>query len=676
MAESTAAVKLDLDNAEFIKKLKESLGVMNEVGKGESLSGAVEMFLKIGKVVGVAAAGVALFKAGLDSALEGEKLIAMERTFNALAASAGLAGDKLKNDLVKATQGLVDETDLINMANKALLTLGDQASRIPEIMTLAKKATGAFGGELADNFSNFTMAVESGNAKMLRQYGIVIDNTKALREFAKAQGMSVEMLNEEGRRQAIANAALKEAEERFSKLPTLANPVGDALKVMKNSWSDLWDTINKTSSASGNFYRDFLEGASTVAKAAKSLWTGAFVDSLEDVERKLEKVDARVEAQRQLVKQAERDAQEANMFTRSSMANYLADEQVKLAMMEEEQANLVAKQTELKNQAAEEKKTSDEGIEAAAKRRAAESAMAEKRFADLEHLKATELKFNQDVLNAHKEYLSAREMNLTRVDEVEAMQREQKLVIEDEYQQRLAVVEKKYLEENLLSDQQYNQMVEDMERTKNERIAAMEWDLQEKKIQALERYATRAQSISEGIQAGFAAEGAKAAREFNNMGERGKRVFNSIGNNAANAFIEMGKGTKTAGEAMRMFMFGAMADIAEGEGRLLMLKGIGEYNPGTIAAGAGLLALSGVLRSLSGGESKGLGGGGEGGGGGGGMNGNDTVAKPEIQEQKQKSVTVQIQGNYYETEQTRTRLMEMIRESGDFTDFNLRQIGK
>lgn len=50
--------------------------------------------------------------------------------------------------------------------------------------------------------------------------------------------------------------------------------------------------------------------------------------------------------------------------------------------------------------------------------------------------------------------------------------------------------------------------------------------------------------------------------------------------------------------------------------------------------------------------------------------------KPEMQDQNKKAVTLQIQGNYYETEQTRTRLMEMIREVGDFTDFNLKQVGK
>jgi hypothetical protein len=41
-----------------------------------------------------------------------------------------------------------------------------------------------------------------------------------------------------------------------------------------------------------------------------------------------------------------------------------------------------------------------------------------------------------------------------------------------------------------------------------------------------------------------------------------------------------------------------------------------------------------------------------------------------------KTVTVQIAGHYFETEQTKTRLMEMIRETTDATDYKYVQVGQ
>ena len=44
-------------------------------------------------------------------------------------------------------------------------------------------------------------------------------------------------------------------------------------------------------------------------------------------------------------------------------------------------------------------------------------------------------------------------------------------------------------------------------------------------------------------------------------------------------------------------------------------------------------------------------------------------------EDKKKNVTLQVMGSYFETEQTKTRLLEMIRENTDATDFKYQQIG-
>ena len=51
------------------------------------------------------------------------------------------------------------------------------------------------------------------------------------------------------------------------------------------------------------------------------------------------------------------------------------------------------------------------------------------------------------------------------------------------------------------------------------------------------------------------------------------------------------------------------------------------------------------------------------------------LEKPQLDETKKKSVTIQVQGNYFETEQSRMRILEMTREATDATDFKYQQIG-
>lgn len=47
-----------------------------------------------------------------------------------------------------------------------------------------------------------------------------------------------------------------------------------------------------------------------------------------------------------------------------------------------------------------------------------------------------------------------------------------------------------------------------------------------------------------------------------------------------------------------------------------------------------------------------------------------------MKEEERKAVTLQVMGDYFETEQTKTRLVDLIREANDATDFKFVQIGE
>jgi hypothetical protein len=144
-------------------------------------------------------------------------------------------------------------------------------------------------------------------------------------------------------------------------------------------------------------------------------------------------------------------------------------------------------------------------------------------------------------------------------------------------------------------------------------------------------------------------------------------------------FKSLAKGGKEAAKAMKAAFLNMLADRAEGEGQLKIASGLFPPNPGMLASGAALLALGGILRSAAGG------------GEGGSIGAADRAAavsegprtdpeefrRPDVTEDKKgKSVTVAIQGNYFETEQTRRALLEMIRAETDATSFQYVQISQ
>ncbi len=143
----------------------------------------------------------------------------------------------------------------------------------------------------------------------------------------------------------------------------------------------------------------------------------------------------------------------------------------------------------------------------------------------------------------------------------------------------------------------------------------------------------------------------------------------------------MGSGSKDAGDAIKGFLFGSIGDVAVAHGTEILLSSIWPPNPVGIAAGGALIAFGEALASV--GQSSGASapsassGGSSGGASATGLDQSQAAASTASPQAAQaKSLTVAISGNIFETDQTRTRLMDMIRQAGDFTDFNLKQIGQ
>lgn len=615
MADDKLKVILDLDNAEFVKKLRESIGMMGELGETESLEGITSTLKEIGVVAGISAAAVLAVKVALDLEKEAEHVHQVENSFAALAKSAGLAGEEIKEKLVASAKGLADDTDILQAANRAIVEMGENASRIPETMELARKASVLFGGDLIQNFEGLNRALSTGSERMLRQYGIVVDSKKAQEDYAKSIGVGVEFLTESAKKQAVMNAALEEAKKKYKDVDESTLQTTNSLKSLSVSYNELKEAIALVfDKLLGPTVKKVTEG---VAYAA-SYWVKAIKSALGVDTQKAHEAH-----QENLKKETEMIGLESKAAQDSSNAKLVDQTKLHEARLKFEKE-----------------------IEAIKSKRAE---------TDLQYATTTE----QAEAAYHQKSIEA-----TRMAELE--------------KERL---KKEGLDKGIISQQQYADAVANIDATLADKQKFMEQDLEQARLKALENAAKAAKNTQQGIGAGWAVESKKAQMQLKNFSALGTVAFTSIKKNAVSAFEAMGNGSKTAGEAMKGFILGSIADMAQAQGEFLLASGIGTFDPVQIAEGGALIALASLLRSKANGASS-LGGGGGGSAGGGGAGSSVSAAdagttdKPEAEQQHKKIVNFNISGNILQTDQTKTHFMEMMREATDATDFSYKQIGQ
>ncbi len=660
--------RIDLDIKQFMANAATAQASVQKIGDATNLKGLTDGLLRAGTAVGVMGAAVAAFKAGLSFVKEYENVQAINEQFAMLARNAGLAGDNLKEKVLAATKGLADQEDAIVAASEAMTKLGVNASQLPEIMEIARKRTMVFGGDLISNFDQISTAIAAGNTRALRNIGIVVDQEKALRNYARSVGQTVDTLSQEQRQRAMLDAALKQAQKTYKDL-------NEDTRAVTVSWSKLIVTLKDLGETAMEvfgkklqpWFKKFVGGAQAMAEAGTKYLREQFGSDAEQAAGQLETVYKQLNMLRMRVNEAKVAKSEGGFL------NFLiygaGGPELEMKNLEKKIAALEAKRDELlaKTQPKEEEKK----IEAEAAPAAAGPGP------DLELIKEQRSKFEADILAMRQQRLAAeREHASASINEQGQLEIDgerillgQKLTLWEEHQARLAQLETN----KSLTDAQREEMAMEQERIYLAQRIQLEQELDQARQQSLDNWVNNSESATEGVSRAFIAGAAQQKRALTDWGATGKLVYNSFSNNATQALLAFGSGAMNAQEALRALTFGVIADTAEAKGKEMLLASIWPPNPAGMAGGAGLIALAGFLRSKAGAAA---GGGIPGVGGGAGTTPTMPEGdRPEMKETEKKAVTIQVQGSYFETEQTQRRLVEMIRAESDATDFRFRQIG-
>lgn len=237
MADNKVTIEFEvLGNA--VKKLDEitkSVGDLQSSVKkdsanlGNSFDSAFSLFTKGAALTGA----IYATKKALDVLFEAENVKSINAQFELFTKNAKVGTETLREGLIKAADGLADDTDLLKVANKALIDLGISAAKLPEILGLARQVTASFGGGLIENFEKLSNAIATGQVKTLKQMGLIIDLDKAHKDYAATLGVNVSKLSDTAKQTALLNAVLEKGKTSFNGLDTDANQVQNAFQRLK-----------------------------------------------------------------------------------------------------------------------------------------------------------------------------------------------------------------------------------------------------------------------------------------------------------------------------------------------------------------------------------------------------------------------------------------------------------
>jgi hypothetical protein len=669
MADSEIKVKIVTDLSDIKKSVQEverQTGTLKEVA-GVNIDNVVgKLFvMKAGfdavtATIGVVASTIKAVT--IDLAILGEKAAQVENGFLTLAENAGLAGQELKGAIEEAAAGTIETTGLLQRSSELIVAFGKDAERIPELIELSRKVARSFGLETEDAFNRISESIRNGNTKALKQLGIYIDTDKAVKDFAASHGVAANAISDAGRAQAILAAALDKGQEKFKGVSLQARTLGEQAAALRNTFDDLIETIGQLVGARGGAFSSILEtwtrGLNGVTIALKA----AFGDGSAQAAAQIQVLNASVA----LMSQSLADIQSGKQGFIGRLLFGDTAESVQQSI-DVTKAKIAALQQTINRNG-----TGEQFGPAVPTAQGEGTAQADS--VNKEKLRENERKFQADIQALRLQNAEAAIKQASDLEALEEAQRVRKLELET--QQELKKQETNT--NDLLTAEQKNLMLYEMEVAHKLRLQELEIMAEQERMNALQRQLEMTTAVDQQIGLSAELQARRTSQAWQRSGGLGAAAVQSFSNRAMNAFQQIGAGTATVAEAMKSAFFGMLGDVASAQGKTMFLTNLAPPlgpNPAGMAAGLGLIALGGLLSSMGGGGAaiggSGGGGGGAGGGpeglGGGGPTVGDSLS------QRRKEVTINVEGNYFDSEQSRLAIVEAVRSASDANDFTIQR---
>lgn len=239
MAMSDAALQI-LINAK--NNASRELGQVSTDVSG--LSRAAGVAAKAAGALGIALGALQLGRTAFEMGRATASSMRLEAAFQGLAASAGGSGDAMLAAMRQAAQGTIDDTTLIQAANRAMmLGVADSADEMASLIEVASARGKAMGLTTAEAFDQLVTGIGRMSAPILDNLGIVIDAEGAYRAYAAQIGVSAENLDDAQRKAALLNGVMASSEALLGDNASQSRDMAASFERMDSSIANAKDAL-------------------------------------------------------------------------------------------------------------------------------------------------------------------------------------------------------------------------------------------------------------------------------------------------------------------------------------------------------------------------------------------------------------------------------------------------
>ena len=157
----------------------------------------------------------------------------MIKGMDQLGAQTGRSLGTIAKSLQVASDGAISMRDAIEATTKGSAA-GLSNKQMLEMAEVAKKASQALGMSMPEALSRLSRGVSKLEPELLDELGLYTKLEKANQDYARSIGKTVTQLTDFEKRQAFANAVLKEGLDKFSSINIDVNPYDKLLASLKN----------------------------------------------------------------------------------------------------------------------------------------------------------------------------------------------------------------------------------------------------------------------------------------------------------------------------------------------------------------------------------------------------------------------------------------------------------
>ena len=157
----------------------------------------------------------------------------MIKGIDQLGASSGVALGSLAKQMVRVTDGAISMREAMEATTKGGAA-GLSSDQMMKMADVAKKASQALGISMPDAISRLSRGISKLEPELLDELGLYTKLGKSTEDYARSVGKTATSLTDFERRQAFANAVLKEGADKFSNIKIDANPYDKLLASIKN----------------------------------------------------------------------------------------------------------------------------------------------------------------------------------------------------------------------------------------------------------------------------------------------------------------------------------------------------------------------------------------------------------------------------------------------------------